>query len=284
MIAVIGASGRLGGLVVDGLLGVVPSEQVVAVIRRPNQADRFVSRGVRVRRGDYSVPETLPAAFTGVKRLLLISGTDLGRRVEQHRAVIEAANMAGVEFVAYTSVLRADSSKLPIAAEHRETEELLRGSGLPFVILRNGWYIENYTEKLAMPLTAGTFLGSAENGRIAAASRADYAAAAVAVLTSEGHRDRIYELAGDHAFTMNELAEAVSAWAGRPIPYRDLPAAEYRHSLAQTGVPAPVVELLVAVDLAVRAGDLDSSSRDLHALIGRETRTLHQVLAGLPKP
>jgi NAD(P)H dehydrogenase (quinone) len=283
MFAVTGASGKLGSLVLNGLLEVVPPDRLMAVVRSPEKAGRFAARGVQVRRGDYAAPEMLVPALAGVERLLLVSGTDLGRRVDQHRAMIGVAKAAGVRLVLYTSVLRADSSTLPIAGEHAATEELLRGSGVPWVILRNGWYIENYTERLETPLTLGAFFGAARDGRIAAASRADYAAAAVAVLTMEGHRGKTYELAGDHAFTMKELAEAGSAWAGRSLPYNDLPASDYRQALAKAGLPETLVELLVATDLAIARGDLDSSSRDLHALIGRDTQTLRDVLAGLPK-
>jgi NAD(P)H dehydrogenase (quinone) len=234
---------------------------------------------VQVRRGDYAIPETLTRALTGVTRLLLVSGTDLGTRAEQHRAVIEAAKRAKVGLIAYTSVLRADTSTLPIADEHRQTEVLLGAAGLPYVLLRNGWYIENYTERLAMPLQFRAFLGTARDGRIAAASRADYAAAAAAVLTTEGHEDKVYELAGDHAFTMAELAEAVSCWAGRTLPYKDLPGDEYRRTLASAGVPEMFLDLLVGTDVAIARGDLDSNGRDLRGLIGRGTRTLQDVLA-----
>ena len=283
MIAVAGASGNLGSLVLDGLLELVPPDQLVAIVRSPEKAARFAARGVQVRQGDYSRPKTLAPALAGVKQLLLISGTDLGKRVEQHRAVIEAAKTAGVELIAYTSVLRAQSSTLPIAAEHLVTEELLQSSGIPFILLRNGWYIENYTERLEMPLAQGGFIGTAGNGPIAAASRADYAAAAVAVLTTDGHAGRTYELAGDSAFTMLELAETVSHWAGRPLPYRDLPEPEYRRTLEKAGLPQPIVELLVATDLAIANGDLDSTSRDLHNLTGRETQTLQELLAARPQ-
>jgi len=284
MIAVTGATGKLGGLVIDGLLKSVPAERIVAIVRSPEKAERFASRGVQVRRGDYSVPETLAPALAEVKRLLLISGMDLGKRVEQHQAVIEAAKAAGVELIAYTSLLRADSSTLPIAGEHHATEKLLRDSGIPYVLLRNGWYIENYTDNLAMPLAHGAFIGAAWDGRIAAATRADYAAAAVNVLTTNGHQGKAYQLAGDHAFTMKELAQAVSGWAGRSIPYHDLPALEYREALAKAGIPEMFLDLLVGTDLAIARGDLDSSSRDLHKLIGRDTQTLRDVLSSLPKP
>ena len=284
MIAVTGASGKLGSLAVDGLLKSVLADRIVAIVRTPEKAGRFASRGVQVRRGDYSAPETLAPALAGVERLLLISGMDLGKRVKQHRAVIEAAKAAGAELIAYTSLLRAGTSTLPIAGEHKATEELLRGSGVPYVLLRNGWYIENYTDNLGMALAHGAFIGAARDGRIAAATRADYAAAAVNVLTNDGHRGKTYELAGDHAFTMKELAQAVTSWAGRSIPYHDLPASEYREALAKAGVPEMFLEVLVGTDAAIARGDLDSNSRDLQMLIRRDTQRLRDVLATLPKP
>jgi len=283
MIAVTAASGKLGGLVLEGLLKEFPPSELVALARSPEKLAHLAARGVKVRRGDYSAPETLGPALAGVKRLLLISGMDLGERVKQHRAVIEAAKSAGVELIAYTSLLRADVSTLPIAEEHRATEKLLRDSYVPSVLLRNGWYIENYTERLDMPLRFGAFVGTARDGRIAAAARADFAAAAVAVLTSEGHEGMTYELACDRAFTMKDLAKAVSDWAGGTIPYNDLPAAEYRKALEKAGVPNPFVDIAVKTDLAIARGDLDSKSPDLHMLIGRETTSLRDALARLPK-
>jgi NAD(P)H dehydrogenase (quinone) len=284
MIAVTGATGKLGGLVLEGLLATVSARELVAIVRSPEKAAGFAARGVHVRRGDYSAPETLAPALAGVTRLLLVSSNALGRRLQQHGDVIQAARAAGVELLAYTSVLRADSSQLPVAGEHRGTEELLRGSGLPYVFLRNGWYLENYTENLAVPLSRGSFIGAAGDGRVAAAARADYAAAAVTVLTTAGHQNRIYELAGDQAFTLRELAAAVSSWAGRTLPYQELPAGAYRQALAAAGVPVPFVEFLVATDLAIARGDLDSSRRDLHELLGRAPQTLGQALAAAPRP
>ena len=283
MIAVTAASGKLSALVLDGLLKAFPPGELVAIARSPEKVAPFATQGVQVRRGDYSAPETLGPALAGVKRLLLISGMDLGQRVEQHRAVIEAAKSAGVELIAYTSLLRADVSTLPIAEEHRATEKLLRDSYVPSVLLRNGWYIENYTERLDMPLRFGAFVGTARDGRIAAAARADFAAAAVAVLTSEGHEGMTYELACDRAFTMKDLAKAVSDWAGRTIPYNDLPATEYGKALEKAGVPSPFVDIAVGTDVAIARGDLDSKTPDLHMLIGRETTSLRDALARLPK-
>ena len=284
MIAVTGATGQLGRLVLERLLEHAPPEQLVALVRSPDKAASFASRGVQVRRTDYAVPETLAAALPGVERVLLVSGNDLGNRVEQHCAFIAAAKAAGVKLLAYTSVLRADTSTLPIAEEHRSTEALLRGAGIPWVLLRNGWYIENYSERLATPLALGAFIRAARDGRIAAARRVDYAAAAVHVLTTEGHAGRTYELAGDHGFTLHELAETVSEWAGRSLPYHDLPAAEYRQKLAKAGVPPNFLDFLVETDVAIARGDLDRSSGDLRRLTGRETQTLSDLLARRPRP
>ena len=284
MIAVTAASGKLGALVLEGLLKVVPASEVVAIARSPEKLAGLQERGVKVRRGDYSEFTTLGPSLAGVKRLLLISGMGLGQRIVQHRAVIEAAEAAGVELIAYTSLLSADESTLPIAEEHRATETLLRASKAPSVILRNGWYIENYTERLAMNLAHDAFFGAARDGRIAAAARADFADAAVAVLTTEGHAGKTYELAGDQPFTMTDLAKAVSEWAERPIPYSDLPPAEYRKALEKAGVPKAFVDIAVGTDLAIARGDLNSARRDLHLLIGRNTTTLREVLAKTPKP
>jgi NAD(P)H dehydrogenase (quinone) len=284
MIGVTGATGQLGALVVKGLLETIPPKDIAAVVRNPDKAARFAGRGVQVRRGDYSVPETLTPALVGVERLLIVSSSAIGNRTAQHRAVIEAAKAAGVKLIAYTSVLRADTTTLPIADEHRETEALLHQAGIPYVLLRNGWYTENYTERLSMPLGMGAFFGAAGEGRIAAATRVDYAAAAVRVLTTERQDGKTYELAGDHSFTMMELAAAVSEWAGRTLPYHNMPAGSYRDVLAKAGVPETFIDIAVGTDVAIARGDLDRFSRDLHALIGRDTKTLRNVLVNLPRP
>ena len=283
-IAVTGASGQLGSLVLDRLSETAPANELVAIVRTPEKGAHLAARGIEIRCGDYSEIQTLAPALAGVNRLLLVSGSDLGNRVAQHRAVIEAAKATGVELVAYTSVLRADTSTLPIAGEHKETEELLHGSGIPYVILRNGWYIENYTERLAAPLAQGAFAGSAGEGRIAPASRADYAAAAATVLATDGHQGKIYELVGDERFSMTELAAAVSGWVGRSLPYKNLAPDGYRQGLMKASLPEVIVEFLVATDVAIARGDLDSDRRDLHTLIGRDTQTLADLLATLPRP
>lgn len=274
MIAVTGASGQLGRLVMEGLLARVPAENIVVAVRNPSKVADLAARGVTVRVADYAKPETLDAAFAGVDRLLLISSSEVGGRVPQHRNVIEAAKRAGVGLVIYTSILHADTTPLGLGAEHRETEALLRASGLPHVLLRNGWYTENYLASLPAALQHGAFAGSAGDGRIASAARADYAAAAVAVLTGEGHAGKVYELAGDTAYTLAELAAEVSRRTGRQIGYTNLPQAEYRAMLVNVGLPEPIADLLADSDAGAARGGLFDDGHQLSALIGRPTTPL----------
>ena len=273
MIVVTGASGHLGRLVVESLLQKVPAREIVAVVRDPAKAKDLAARGVEVRPGDYSKPETLKAALAGAQKLLLVSSSEVGQRAVQHAAVVQAAKAAGVKLLAYTSILRAETSRLALAAEHKATEATIRASGLPHVFLRNGWYLENYTESLAPVLQHGAKVGSAQGGRVAAAARADYAEAAAAVLTGAVERP-VYELAGDQPFTMAELAAEVARQAGKPIAYVDLPPEQYRGVLLGAGLPAPFADILVDADVQAARGELDDATGDLRRLIGRPTTTL----------
>ncbi|MFO6421137.1 SDR family oxidoreductase [Hylemonella sp. W303a] len=271
MIAVTGASGQLGRLVVEGLLATQPASSIVAIVRDPSKAAAWAARGVQVRQADYTQPAALLQALKGVDKLLLISSSEVGQRVAQHRNVIDAARQAGVKLVAYTSILRADSSPLGLAREHRETEGLLRSSGLPHVLLRNGWYTENYTASVAVAVQHATVLGSAGAGRFSLASRADYAAAAVAVLTQEGQAGRVYELAGDNAYSMADYAAEIARQSGKPVIYTDLPEAAYAKALEQVGLPAPVAAMLAESDVGASKGALFDDGRALSRLIGRPT-------------
>lgn len=273
MIVVTAATGHLGRLVVESLLAKVPARDVAVAVRDPDKARDLAARGVEVRRADYSRPETLGPALAGAEKVLLISSSEVGQRLPQHAAVVRAAKAAGVKLLAYTSILRAPTSRLALAAEHRATEEEIVAAGLPHVFLRNGWYHENYTEHLGPALQHGAIVGSAGTGRIAAAARADYAAAAVAVLTGNPGQ-RVYELGGDQPFTMTELAAEVSRQAGRPIAYRDLPAAEYRAILTGAGLPGPVADVYVDADVNAARGELDDRTGELARLIGRPTTPL----------
>lgn len=280
LIAVTGATGQLGRLVVESLLGRgVPAGRVVAGVRDEAKAAGLEARGVRVRAADYSRPETLASAFEGVGRLLLVSGNEVGRRVPQHENVVRAAERAGVELIAYTSILRADDSKMILAEEHRGTEEVLRASGLPYALLRNGWYFENYAAAVRQGAAHGVILGSAGEGRLSAAARADYAEAAAAVLTGEGHANQVYELAGDAGFTYTELAAEVARQTGKEVVYKDLPADEYAKALAGFGLPGPLAQALADADLGIRRGELFDDGRALSRLTGRPTVKLADAVA-----
>jgi len=274
MIVITGATGKLGHEVVQQLLTKVEGSQIVLAVRNVEKASDFASQGVEVRYADYDRPETLTSAFQGASKVLLISGNELGKRSAQHRNAVEAVRASGAGLLVYTSILGADRAGISLAAEHLATEELIRASGIPFVFLRNGWYIENYTDNLGPALTYGAISGSAGDGRIAAATRADYAAAAVAVLVGEGHAGRVYELAGDHTFSMAELAAEVAHQVGKPVVYHNLTPAQYQALLVNVGLPLPVAEMLVDADVHIQQGELNSDSRDLHALIGRATTPL----------
>lgn len=275
-IAITGASGQLGRLVIEGLRAKLPSGDIVALVRTPSKA---MNLGVDVREADYARPETLDKALVGIDTLLMISGSEVGQRLAQHRNVIEAAQKANVRRVVYTSLLHAEQSTLSLAPEHIQTEALLDASGLSVTLLRNGWYTENYTASVGSAIANGALIGSAGQGKIASASRADFADAAVVVLTSPGHEGKTYELAGDSAYTLAELASEISRQSGKDIPYKDLSAADYAAALAGAGVPAPWPELLASSDVEVAKGALFDDGHALSKLIGRPTTSLKESVA-----
>jgi NAD(P)H dehydrogenase (quinone) len=274
MIAVTGATGQLGRLVIDQLVAKVPAEQIVAIARNADKAEPLKELGVVVRIANYDTPHTLDKALQGVEKLLLISGSEVGKRTPQHHAVITAAKKAGVNLLAYTSLLRADQARMSLSVEHVATEMAIGDSAIPSVLLRNSWYVENYTANLGTALQTGVILGAAGNGRIAAATRADYAAAAVAVLTTPGHADKVYELGGDEPFTMEEYAAEVSRQSGQNVRYQDMPADEYANTLRSFGLPPPFAAALASADEGIARGELDTNSGDLRRLIGRPTTPL----------
>jgi NAD(P)H dehydrogenase (quinone) len=278
MIVVTGASGQLGRLVIEALLQKVPAGEIVAAVRHPEKVADLATRGVQVRLADYDQPASLAAAFKGGDKLLLISASEVGRRVPQHRAVIDAAKAAGVGLLAYTSILHADTSPLPLAAEHKETEALIRASGLPAVILRNSWYTENYLAGIPTALQYGVVLGSAGDGRIASAARADYAAAAAAVLTLDEQAGHIYELAGDESYTLGELAAEIAQQSGKAVAYQNLPESEFKAALLGAGLPEGLATLLAESDVGASKGGLFDDSRQLSRLIGRPTTPLGELI------
>ncbi|MGW0602570.1 NAD(P)H-binding protein [Streptomyces sp. NPDC002644] len=284
---VTGATGSLGTLVIEGLLERLPADRVVAVVRSREKGAAFAARGVRLAVADYDVPDSLAGVFRPGDRVLLISANDpTADRVAQHRAVIDAATDAGAALLAYTSAPAALTSRL--ADVHRRTEGLVLASGLPYTLLRNNWYTEVFTEQLPLVLHLGVLARAAGDGRVASASRADYAAAAVAVLTGDaaGHVNRTYELTGDTAWSLAEYAAEVGAWAGRDIPYRALSYDGYVASLVGAGLPEEAAALLAGADVSIARGELARTTPDLSTLLARPTtpmphtvaRTLHGLL------
>ncbi|GAA2308779.1 SDR family oxidoreductase [Nonomuraea roseoviolacea subsp. roseoviolacea] len=280
-IVVTGATGQLGRLTVEALLRRgIPAADIIATGRDIAGIKDLADRGITVRRADFADTDGLAEAFAGADRLLLISASvPVGERVANHRRVIDAAASAGVSLVAYTSTTHADTATTVIGATHSETEAYLRDRGIPSVLLRNGWYLENYTSQLPQILQNGAVVGAAGEGRISAASRADYAEAAAVVLTAEGHTGAVYELGGDESFTLTELAAAISAAAGKQVTYADLPVADFAQVLGAAGLPAELAEVLADADRGMNRGEMYTDSGDLRRLIGRPPVTLAEALA-----
>ncbi|MFI0942909.1 SDR family oxidoreductase [Streptomyces sp. NPDC021020] len=278
-IVVTGATGQLGRLVTAALLRRVPADQVVAAVRDPRKASGLAEQGVEVRTADYDRPDTLAGAFRAGDTVLLISADEVGRRLPQHTAVVEAAKAAGVARLVYTGILGGPAADFVLADEHKATEQLIVDSGLVHTFLRNGWYTENYTAQIPVQLAHGV-AGAAGDGRIGAAPRADYAEAAAAVLTTGGHDGAAYELSGDDTFTLAEYAAELTRQSGVQVAHHELDAPQLRDVLVGAGLPGPFAEILVDVDVnAIRPGLLEGGSGELARLIGRPTGSLADAVA-----
>ncbi|WP_298965335.1 SDR family oxidoreductase [uncultured Roseibium sp.] len=277
MIAVTGANGQLGRLVLRHLTSQT-SKQVRALVRTPAKGQDLASDQVSVVRGDYDDPASLAAALSGVERLLVISGSEVGKRVPQHAAIIDAAKAAGVHFIAYTSLLNVPKSSLILGAEHIETEKLLAESGIAHAILRNGWYLENFAGTLAAALAHGAVTGASGDGKFSAAGREDYAEAAARVVAGTDLSTRSFDLGGTPAFTRHEFAEELSRLSGRAIAYNNLDETTYAEMLVQAGLPDGLAKALADADRGAEAGELETASRDLEKLIGRPAKTLRSFI------
>lgn len=281
MIAVTGATGHLGQRVIHNLLNTHDAQKIVAIVRNPAKAQQIAEKNVLVRQADYSDPAALALALQGVEKLLLISSSEVGQRAAQHRNIIDAAKTAGVQLIAYTSLLRADTSPLGLHEEHVETENYLAQSGVPFVLLRNGWYSENYLASVPAALEHGVFIGSAGDGKIASATREDYAAAAATVLSLDNQAGKVYELAGDSAWTLSELADKISTLTGKTVVYQNLSEADFAATLKQAGLPDAIATMLADSDIGASKGGLFDDSHQLSRLIGRPTTSIDDSLKAI---
>jgi NAD(P)H dehydrogenase (quinone) len=275
-IAVTGATGQLGEIVVNKLKEKISSDHIVAVARSMEKASHL---GVEVRDANYDEAETLERALSGIDTLLLISGSEVGKRSTQHRNVIQAAQKNGVKWIIYTSILHADTTSISLAQEHLATEAELKDSKIPFTLLRHGWYTENYTGSISGAIAGGAFIGSAGAGKISSAARTDYAEAAVVVLTTEGHEGKVYELAGDDAWTLADLAAEVSRQTGKELPYVDMPELKYAKALTGFGLPEALAHAIAGWDVSASKDDLFEDNKQLSKLLGRPTTPLSVVVA-----
>lgn len=281
-IVVTGATGHLGRHVVEQLLEKVPAEEITAVVRDESRAADLAARGVRLAVADYNTPTTFDGLFASGDRVLLISGNEFDKgRVGQHQVVIDAAEAAGVSLLAYTSA--PGSLTAALADDHRATEDVLLASGLPYTLLRNGWYHENYTENLAPVLAHDAVVQAAGEGRIASAARADYAAAAVAVLTGEGHENKTYELSGDEAWGFAEYAAELSRQTGKEITYNQVSPETFTSILTGAGLPEVLAGILAGVDVSIGKGELAATTGDLSRLTGRPTTPISESVAAALK-
>ncbi|MBJ9112785.1 SDR family oxidoreductase [Citrobacter sp. FDAARGOS_156] len=281
MIAITGATGQLGQHVIETLLKTVPASQIVAIVRNPAKATALSQQGITVRQADYSDETAFTAALQGIDKLLLISSSEVGQRAPQHRNVINAAKAAHVKFIAYTSLLHADSSPLGLADEHIATEKMLAESGIAYALLRNGWYTENYLASAPAALEHGVFIGAAGEGKIASATRADYAAAAARVISEDGHAGKTYELAGDAGWTLSQLAAELAKQSGKKVVYQNLSETDFAAALKGVGLPAGLADMLADSDTGASKGGLFDDSHTLSKLIGRPTTSLADSVKGI---
>lgn len=283
MIAITGASGQLGRLVAENLLATEPAASLRLLVRSPDKVADLAARGAQVAAFDYSRPETLAPALKGVSKLLLISSSEVGSRAAQHKAVIEAAKAAGVELLIYTSILRTPQSGMILAAEHKITEQALAASGVPYVLLRNGWYLENFMGSVPAAIEHGAVFGASGEGRISAAARADYAAAAAELLRKGAASGTVLELAGDTSFTKADLAAEIARQSGKPVAYTNMSEEAFKGLLIQVGLPDGFAGALADADTATARGELFDDGKTLSRLIGRPTVTLAEAVAATLK-
>ncbi|MGO1544081.1 MAG: SDR family oxidoreductase [Gulosibacter sp.] len=279
-IAVTGATGHLGALVIEHLLNRgVAAGDIVAIVRNEAKASGLAAKGIKLGVAAYEDEAALTAALDGVDRLVLVSGSEVGQRLAQHTNIINAAKAAGVKFIAYTSLLNLDTSELGLAPEHIGTEQLLAESGIDYATLRNGWYWENYASAIDSGKATGKFFGAAGSAKVSGAARRDYAEAAAVVVTGENHAGRVYELAGAPALTYQGIADEVAKVIGSEVTYVDQSVEDYQATLEGFGMPADMAGMYAGMDPIIANGALYSESTDLQDLIGRPSTSVSEALS-----
>ncbi|MDF2724002.1 MAG: hypothetical protein K0Q59_3677 [Paenibacillus sp.] len=272
-VLVTGATGKLGELVVEALLNKLPAGQIAVSVRDPKKAERWTAAGVEVRYGDFDDEASLEKAFAGIDRLLIISTADFQHRLRQHTTAIRAAKKANVGFIAYTSAPNAADSKLILAHDHRETENVLKSSGVPYSILRNNWYLENEAGSFHAVLNGAPWAIASGSGRVGWATRRDYAEAAANVLAGPGHENTVYELSGE-PLTQEQLASIFAEAMNREVQVVHMDDEAYGKMLLEVGMPEAVVPVFVDVQRGIRSGELAIESGDLLRLLGRPVTPL----------
>ncbi|PLS17452.1 NAD(P)-dependent oxidoreductase [Bacillus sp. M6-12] len=280
---VTGATGKLGTKVVETLLKTVPADQLAVSVRNPEKAEALRTRGIEVRQGDFDRPQTLDSAFAGIDRLLIISADgDNETRIRQHTNAVAAAERAGVKFIAYTSIANAKESKNFLAPTHRATEEAILETGIPYSFLRNNWYLENESSGIQGVLAGAPWVTSAGNGKVGWALQQDYAEAAAAVLSGNGHEKTIYELSGK-LLTQEEFASALGTVLGKHVPVQQVDDATYGDIMKAAGVPDFLIPMVVDIQKDIREGTLEIESNDFEKLLGRPATPISEGLTQIVK-
>lgn len=276
---VTGATGKFGIKVVETLLKTIPTSQLAVSVRNPEKAEELRARGVDVRQGDFDHPETLDAAFAGVDRLLLVSADgDNETRIRQHANAVAAAERAGVGFIAYTSLAKAQESTNLFAPTHQATEEAILKTGIPYSFLRNNWYLENEISSIQGVMAGAPWVTSAGDGKVGWALQQDYAEAAAAVLSGDGHENTVYELSGK-VLTQEEIAAALGSVLGKEVIVQQVDDATYADIMQAAGVPDFVIPILVEIQRSIRVGSLDVESNDFEKLLGRPATPIQEGLS-----
>ncbi len=272
-ILVTAATGQLGGLIIQELLKLTDAGNVVGLARTPEKAKGL---GIEIRQGDYNSPDLLEAACSGIDTVMLISGTDIGPRVQQHKNVVDAAKAAGVKRIAYTSVVIAQKRPEPIYHDHGETEDYIKASGMNYTFLRNNFYMNAYVEEIKIAIEKGVYRGAIGETGAALVARADLARAAAAALADEQHANKTYHLSGPAVVDGSEYARIASAISGKEISYQPISIDELKADYLARGYDANMMPFLLLLEETIASGDLVEVSPDIENLTGQKPQSFEE--------